>query len=130
MSLLPPNNNGLRKANTYPSFLPETVTDQVQQAVDLVDALNDPSRTDSLILLYRQEQEDLENVLDIIDALSVAKKKITKRLKLIDKSIMDLQPNPMPEPLPEVKIKRNKTRQKPETVPEDLENINALDDFD
>ena len=136
MSLLSLNNNS-SAANPplerpeYPSYLPVQAQDLIGSALDIVGALQDPTRTDTLVTLYTVEKQDLESVLNIIQQLNAVKRTIQKRIRLIDKSLMDLQPAPEPNVVEKTNDDNVKPRRKkPEVVPEDLENINAISDFD
>jgi hypothetical protein len=78
--------------SVYPNFLPDSASDALDQAMQLAEALNDPSRTDTLVALYEKERDDLEVTLQIILQLNQVKPQIQKRLKLLNRSISDLQP--------------------------------------
>jgi len=90
----------------YPNFLPDSASDALDQAMQLAEALNDPSRTDTLVALYEKERDDLEVTLQIILQLNQVKPQIQKRLKLLNKSISDLQP---PVDTPVKSVKKEKT---------------------
>ena len=76
----------------YPSVLSPEVKATVQEVISKYE--DTPSRTDTLISLFRLELDDTDNTLDLINRLQALKKPLLRRRKTLIKSLEELEVPP------------------------------------